>query len=150
MHGSPVDPKRILGKSVGIERVVTAMSASVRQIGDVRVLQCSAEGPAIATDRDASDLVSLSYSEGATLICIPVGRLSPDFFQLRTGFAGAFIQKLVNYRRRLAIVGDVSAWAAESRAFRDFVYEANNGRDVWFVASADELESRLASSNPAA
>ena len=76
---------------------------------------------------------------------IPVERLSADFFRLRSGFAGGFIQKLVNYRRRLAVVGDVSAWIAESKAFKDFVYEANKGRDVWFVADLNELEAKLAS-----
>jgi hypothetical protein len=120
------------------------MSASVKEIGGVRVLAYSPVGAPIATERDASDLVGLSYSEGTRLICIPVERMSEDFFRLRSGFAGALIQKLVNYGRRLAIIGDISAWVAECGAFRDFVYEANKGRDVWFVATEAELESRLA------
>ena len=108
------------------------------------VLVCSVDGPQIATERDASDLLSLSFSERTKLICIPVERLSPNFFRLRTGFAGTVIQKLVNYRRRLAIAGDVSRWLAKSKAFRDFVNEANKGRDVWFVTDSNELETRLA------
>jgi hypothetical protein len=77
------------------------------------------------------------------LIVIPAERLSENFFRLRTGFAGSVIQKLVNYRRRLAIVGDISHWIAESNAFRDFVYEANKGRDVWFVKDLADLQVRL-------
>src|SRR5215469_18813110 len=86
------------------------LSASVKEIGGVRVLAYASVGTPIATERDASDLVGLSYSEGARLICIPVERMSEDFFRLRSGFAGALIQKLVNYGRRLVIVGDISRW----------------------------------------
>jgi hypothetical protein len=41
------------------------------------------------------------------------------------------------------IVGDISAHLAESSALRDFVYEANRGRNVWFLANREELEQRL-------
>ncbi|MEI9972912.1 MAG: DUF4180 domain-containing protein [Ignavibacteriota bacterium] len=44
---------------------------------------------------------------------------------------------------RLAIVGDISAYAAESTALRDFIYEANRGRDIWFAAAREEIDERL-------
>ena len=116
---------------------------TTREIHGVRVLDVEVDGPTLGSERDAADLVGASYSERALLICIPVQRLDPDFFRLRTGMAGAFIQKLINYRRRLAVLGDISAWISESNAFRDFVFEANKGRDVWFVADRAELESKL-------
>jgi hypothetical protein len=50
----------------------------------------------------------------------------------------------VTYRRRLAILGEISRHVAESSAFRDFVYEANRGDHVWFVADLEELDQRLA------
>jgi len=118
--------------------------SDVTLIGGTKALLCTADGAPIASDRAASDLLSESFSCGAKLIVIPAERLGEDFFRLRTGLAGAFIQKLVNYRRRLAVVGDISRWAAQSDAFRDFVYEANKGRDVWFVADLAELEAKLA------
>ena len=67
-----------------------------------------------------------------------------DFFQPRTSIAGEIIQKFVTYRRRLAILGEISRHVAESSAFRDFVYEANRGDHVWFVADLEELDQRLA------
>ena len=66
-------------------------------------------------------------------MAIPVSRLSPDFFQLKTRLAGEVIQKFVNYRMRLAMIGDISAWLAQSNALRDFVYESNRGTAIWFV-----------------
>ncbi len=45
--------------------------------------------------------------------------LDPEFFVLRSGVAGAFVQKLVQYRLRLAIVGDITARIEASDALRD-------------------------------
>lgn len=75
---------------------------------------------------------------------MPVTRLPPEFFSLRSGLAGHMTQKFVNYRFQLAILGDVSAHLAGSQALRDFVRESNRGRQLWFVATEEELNQRLA------
>jgi hypothetical protein len=54
------------------------------------------------------------------------------------------LQKFVNYRIRLAVIGDISAFTGASRALRDFIGETNRGRSAWFVADLDELKQRLA------
>ena len=77
-------------------------------------------------------------------VVIPVERLDPGFFSLSTGIAGAFVQKFVNYRRRLIIVGDTTAQQAASSALRDWIRETNRGPDVWFVTDEPELRTRLA------
>ena len=59
---------------------------------------------------------------------MPVARIAPAFFALATGVAGAVVQKFVNYRLRLVVVGDVTEHVAASTALRDFVREANRGR----------------------
>ncbi|MFI9155349.1 DUF4180 domain-containing protein [Streptomyces sp. NPDC053367] len=64
-------------------------------------------------------------------------------FRLRTGVAGAMVQKFVTYRVRLAVVGDVSRQAAESGALRDFLRETNEGGHLWFVPGYDELGEKL-------
>lgn len=111
----------------------------------VAVYSCDPDGPVIADERAVLDVIGDAYGQGAELVAIPVSRLSADFFVLRTRVAGEIVQKFVNYRLRLAIVGDVSEHVAGSDALRDFVYEANRGRQLWFVADADELTRRLAS-----
>jgi hypothetical protein len=102
---------------------------------------CSAEGKKLRSARDATDLIG--DASGAEMIVIPVERLDPDFFRLRTGVAGEMTQKWVMYGKRVAIVGDVSAHVNESKSFHDFVYEANRGRDLWFLADRAELDNRL-------
>jgi hypothetical protein len=120
------------------------MSDSVSIRHGTRVLLCSPDGPAIATERDAADLLSVVFSEQAQLLAVPVARLDPGFFSLRTGVAGAIVQKVVQYHRQLVIVGDISEHVAASTALRDFVVEANRGRHTWFVADLAELDERLA------
>jgi hypothetical protein len=104
---------------------------------------CPPEGNKLRTGRDATDLIGDAGGAGADMIVIPVERLDEDFFRLRTGVAGEMVQKFVTYHKRVAIVGDVSAHVNESKSFHDFVYEANRGRDLWFVADREELDRRL-------
>ncbi len=40
------------------------------------------------------------------MIAIPATSFAPDFFRLSTGLAGEIVQKFVNYRFRLVIMGD--------------------------------------------
>jgi hypothetical protein len=116
---------------------------STEEMSGVTVLVCPADGPPVATDGDALDLVVQAMEQGADIVLIPAERLSDDFFRLRTGVAGAIVQKFVNYRKRLAVVGDISARLDASPTLRDFVGEANRGRQIWFVPSTEDLAARL-------
>ena len=114
------------------------------ELHGVRVLECVPDGTKLQTYNDAVDLVGKTFENRATLIVIPVECLDDDFFQLKTRIAGELIQKFVQYRRHLVIVGDISGFLAESSALRAFVAESNRGKEVWFLASRDELNDRLA------
>jgi Domain of unknown function (DUF4180) len=94
---------------------------------------CPAEGKKLRTERDAVDVIGDAFNHGANCVQIPAERLDEDFFRLKTRVAGEFIQKFVNYRLRLVIVGDISRHLEESEALRDFVDEANRGEDIQFV-----------------
>ncbi len=109
----------------------------------VRVFEWAAEGAPLRNDREAADLIPTVWSHRAALVVLPAERLGDDFFQLKTRIAGEVIQKLIGYRLRLAIVGDISRYLAEDSALRDFVRESNCGSQVWFVASLEELGERL-------
>ena len=98
-----------------------------------------ADGPLIAVESDILDPIGNAGYNGADMLVIPVSRLSPDFFKLSTGLAGAILQKCMNYQLKVAIVGDISAYTARSGPLRDFVYESNKHGTVRFVASEAEL-----------
>lgn len=119
------------------------LSTKFYELHGVRVLECVPDGARLQTYNDAVDLVGKSFEDHATLIVIPVDCLDHDFFTLSTRIAGELIQKIVQYRRRLVIVGDVSGFLAKSSALRAFVAESNRGKDVWFLASLEELSDRL-------
>jgi len=119
------------------------MTGEVHEIGGAKVYVCASEGPALAGDRDAADLVGECLGSGARLVAIPIERLGPGFLDLKTRVAGEILQKFVNYGIRVAIVGDVSDAVAQSRPLADFVRESNRGRHIWFVSDLAELEGRL-------
>lgn len=111
--------------------------------GSDRVLVCDPEGPAIDTPRAATDLIGEAMFAGASVLAVPAARLGLAFFQLRSGLAGEIAQKAVNYRLKLAVIGDISGHLAASTALRDWVREANRGREIWFEPDLDSLAARL-------
>ncbi|BBC36141.1 hypothetical protein SGFS_074350 [Streptomyces graminofaciens] len=116
---------------------------TLQTIHDVPVLMCDPEGDAIGSEGDALDLVGNAGYLGAQWVAIPVGRFDEAFFELRTRVAGDIIQKFVNYRVGIAVIGDISHHTAASSALRDFVRECNRGRQTWFLADVEELRERL-------
>jgi len=98
-----------------------------------------ADGPIIAAESDILDPIGNASYSGADTLVIPVGRLSPDFFKLSTGLAGAILQKCTNYQMKVAVVGDISQFTAKSGPLRDFIYESNKHGQVRFIATEAEL-----------
>src|SRR2546429_7073205 len=119
------------------------MSLTVSERRGVTVLTYPADGPRVASDRDAVDLTGQSFDQRPDLVVIPAERLDDGFFTLSTRIAGEIAQKFVNYGLRLAILGDISRHLEASSALRDYVRETNRGRQVWFVADLDELDGQL-------
>ncbi|MGW4155213.1 DUF4180 domain-containing protein [Micromonospora chersina] len=109
----------------------------------VPVLVCDPAGPPVATTEAALDLIGAAFG-GAEVVAVPAGRLDPSFFTLGTRFAGEIMQKFVNYRLRLVVVGDISAHLAESGALRALVAESNRHDHIWFVPDLAALDARLA------
>jgi hypothetical protein len=120
------------------------MNVEVYEMHGVRVVELEQAGPQLSNDRDAIEIISEAAAHNADVIVIPVERLSEDFFQLKTRVAGEILQKFVTYRKRIVILGDISKQLSGSSALRDFVYECNAGREVWFLTSVSELDQKLA------
>ena len=88
-------------------------------------------------------LMSAKYEVGTKNIVIDKKLIINDFFILSTELAGEILQKYVNYGGRIAIYGDYSQYT--SKPLHDFIYESNNGKDVFFVSTKDEAVDLLAS-----
>jgi hypothetical protein len=115
------------------------MTAALMEHANYRLLAINAEGPILSRAQDLLDLIQEAFAQKASVLVVPVPRLDPAFFQLRSGLAGEFVQKIVNYQLRLVIVGDISAQVAASDALRDFVREANRGHTIFFVPHLEAL-----------
>ena len=64
---------------------------------------------ALTDEQTALDLImEARYTLGAERIAIEKAAVSPDFFILSTGLAGAVLQKFINYGAKLAVYGDYS------------------------------------------
>ncbi len=86
-------------------------------------------------------LMSAKYDVGTKNIVIDKKLIIEDFFILSRGLAGEILQKYVNYGGRIAIYGDYSHYT--SKPLKDFIYESNKGKDVFFVATEDEAIAML-------
>ena len=86
-------------------------------------------------------LMSAKYDVGTKNIVIDKKLIVEDCFILSKGLAGEILQKYVNYGGRIAIYGDYSHYT--SKPLKDFIYESNKGKDVFFVATQDEAVDML-------
>jgi hypothetical protein len=114
----------------------------VEERAGVQVLMCDPSGPRIATVDDALDLIGATYL-GAEMVAVPAARLDERFFSLSTRLAGEIMQKFVNYRLRLAIVGDITEHLETSPALQALVRESNKSDHIWFVPDLKTLDTRL-------
>lgn len=86
-------------------------------------------------------LMSANYEIGSKNVIISKELVKEDFFVLSTGLAGEILQKFVNYGGRIAIYGDYSHYT--SKPLKDFIYESNKGKNVFFTSSLDEAIEKL-------
>ena len=86
-------------------------------------------------------LMSAKYDIGTKNIVVDKKLITEDFFILSKGLAGEILQKYVNYGGRIAIYGDYSHYT--SKPLKDFIYESNKGKDVFFVTTRDEAVEML-------
>jgi hypothetical protein len=95
------------------------MKFQLVQNSDPGVIECIA---GITDVRDSTELAYACSDADTDLLLIHSGALPSEFFQLPTGFAGEFVQRLVNFRLRTAAVFDPDGSYPER--FREFLLEA--------------------------
>jgi hypothetical protein len=78
----------------------------VYSLNGQRVAEIVSSGAPLDSDRSISELIAEARGSQAQWVVIPAERLGKDFFRLATK-AGAFIDKFVTHKLRLAILGDI-------------------------------------------
>ena len=109
---------------------------------DVDIAVVSGDGKVIVDTQSALDLaMTVKYETGAANLVLDKKLICEDFFILSTGVAGEILQKFINYHVRAAIYGDYSRYT--SKPLKDFIYESNQGKDFFFVATKEEAIQKL-------
>jgi hypothetical protein len=106
----------------------------------VPIVQCTA---ALTRVSEALDLVAVCHEHQANRLLLESHRLPPEFFDLRTGFAGELLQKLQNYGIRTGAVFPSDDGYGER--FREFLSEARRAGTFRVFAARGEAEDWLVS-----
>lgn len=98
--------------------------------------------PVITDVQSALDLImTVKYETGTNLLAVDKAAVTEDFFVLSRGLAGEVLQKFINYQAKIAIFGDYSKYT--SKPLKDFIYESNMGKDIFFVATKEDAVDKL-------
>ncbi len=118
------------------------MNIESMKTDNVTIALVSGDETLICDPQSALDLaMTVKYETGADRIVLDKRTICDDFFILSTGVAGEILQKFINYHVKAAVYGDFSHYT--SKPLRDFLYESNNGRDFFFVATKEEAVQKL-------
>ena len=109
-------------------------------INDIVVVK--SEDVVIRDVQSAIDFImTVKYETNCNKIALNKEAVVEDFFILSKGLAGEILQKFINYQTKFAIYGDYSKYT--SKPLKDFIYESNNGKDVFFVENESEAIDKL-------
>ncbi len=86
-------------------------------------------------------IMTIKYETNCNKIALNKEAVVEDFFILSKGLAGEILQKFINYQTKFAIYGDYSKYT--SKPLKDFIYESNNGKDVFLVENESEAIDKL-------
>lgn len=90
------------------------------------------------------DIMGNASYLGAIGLVVRKEQLPEGFFDLKTKIAGEILQKFSNYRMKMSIIGDFSAYT--SKSLKDFIYECNKLGHITFTESMDHALNRITTS----
>ena len=86
-------------------------------------------------------MMTIKYETNCNKIALNKEAIVEEFFVLSKGIAGEILQKFINYQIKFAIYGDFSKYT--SKPLKDFIYESNHGKDIFFVENKEQAIDKL-------
>lgn len=118
------------------------MQISVIKENNIEIAIVKSEDILIKDVQSALDLIAtVDYETGCSRIIINKSSMCEEFFDLSTKIAGEILQKFINYRRKIAVIGDFSVYS--SKSLKDFIYECNKGKDIFFLPDEKQAVEKL-------
>ena len=114
------------------------MNYLLHDVNGLSIAEVTQDNPVIHT---AQEFLELMMNLPADAFTIYQETLDDAFFDLKSGLAGDILQKVVNYTRRIGIVGNFSLYT--SKSLQDFIRESNRSKTIVFAATFEEAAKRL-------
>ncbi|HWZ30346.1 MAG TPA: DUF4180 domain-containing protein [Bryobacteraceae bacterium] len=115
---------------------------TISETGGVRIVEGPPDRPVMRTVDDAALVVETCFSHRALSALLYAENLTEHFFDLSSGEAGAVLQKLRNYRIRVAVVYSPDR-VRFSTKFGELVTEENRGNHFRLFESAEAAREWL-------
>ena len=113
---------------------------NIKTINDVAIV--NSDEIVIKDTQSAIDFImSVKYETNCNKIALNKNAIIDNFFILSSRIAGEILEKFITYKTKFAIYGDYSKYT--SKPLKDFIYESNNGKDIFFVPTEDEAVKML-------
>jgi hypothetical protein len=115
---------------------MTAVPYTVGIIDSLNFVEGRPDAGWLREPDDVNRLIEACFGEGAQAAILYSANLTPAFFDLSSGEAGAILQKLRNYRIRLAIVSPPGSvrW---STLFHQFLLDERRGNQFDVLDTRD-------------
>jgi PadR family transcriptional regulator AphA len=107
-------------------------------------LECLPDEERLDSESKALDLVAACGENETSRLLVHAASLTEDFFQLKTGLAGAIMLKLSNYRIRWALI--LAPERATQGRFGEMVLETNRWNQFRVFPDRESAENWLLSS----
>lgn len=112
----------------------------IANVGRTYIECLPGDGP-LSSEQDVLELVVACEEAQTNRLLLSEGSLSPAFFDLRSGLAGAVLLKFSNYLIRAAAV--IPDDVAQSGRFGEFARETNRGSQFRVYPTREEAEAWL-------
>lgn len=137
------------GKTIPMEAIVEVEHSEVQPTMNYRILESQGRrylhftnsDSLIQREQDAVDIITLCAEHNTSVAILDGDVLSDDFVQLRTGLAGAVLQKLANYNIRAAVV--IRGRQNFPVRFQEMVYEYGTGSNFRIFSELEDAVSWL-------
>lgn len=118
------------------------MKVKINEKGGSKVAIIESSDILISNTQDALDLMAtINHLYGCNKMVVNASAITKDFFDLKTGIAGKILQKYTNYKMKIAIIGDFEVY--NSKSLKDFIFESNQGSQVFFLGDEKAAIDRL-------
>lgn len=93
----------------------------------------------ITNIRDIMDMIATTMETDIFKVIVNGEKISEDFYNLRTGFAGEALQKFINYNVKVGII--LENQEGLNLRFREMIGEANKSNEFRMFKTVSEAET---------